>query len=138
VRPIIVAAVAGALFALGLFVSGMSSPANVIGFLDVTGAWKPTLGFVMAGAIAVHAPIVRIVRRRRSPLHDTKFHWPVRTAIDLPLVIGAMLFGVGWGVSGYCPGTAIASAGSGALSVLVFVGAMLAGIVITRLVRRGN
>lgn len=130
------AAVTGAIFALGLAVSGMTSPGRVTAFLDVGGAWDPTLAFVMAGAILVHAPIVRLARNRRQALFSEKFHWPKQHAIDLRLVLGAALFGAGWGLSGYCPGPAIVGVFGGAPATLVFVGAMVVGIVGTRLVTR--
>lgn len=131
-KGLVVAALAGVVFALGLLVSGMTTPLKVTSFLDVTGGWDPTLAFVMAGAIAVHAPIVRLVRNRRSPLFAGGFAWPSLRTIDRPLVIGAALFGVGWGLSGYCPGPALVSVGSGATEALAFVGAMIAGIALTR------
>ncbi len=131
-KGIAIAALAGVVFALGLLVSGMTTPLKVTSFLDVTGGWDPTLAFVMAGAIAVHAPIVRLVRNRRAPLYATRFAWPSLRSIDRPLVIGAALFGIGWGLSGYCPGPALVSIGTGAVPALVFVGAMLAGIAVTR------
>ena len=134
-KSVVVAMLAGVLFALGLVVSGMADPANVTGFLDVTGDWNPALAFVMAGAIAIHAPFVRIVHQRRSPLFDAGFHWPQHTRIDPALIVGAVLFGVGWGLSGYCPGPALVSLGSRGSAVLVFVMAMLAGIAGTRAVK---
>ena len=127
-RELVVAAIAGALFALGLVLAGMTDPARVVAFLDVRGAWDPTLAFVMGGAILVHAPIVRLVRARRAPIFDTRFHWPTRTRIDLQLVLGAALFGVGWGLSGYCPGPALVAVVSGAPATALFVTAMLCGI----------
>lgn len=129
-----IALASGVLFALGLVVSGMTSPAKVTAFLDVTGAWNPALVFVMAGAIAVYTPIVRLVRGRRAPIFGDRFHWPTASGIDARLVVGSALFGVGWGLSGYCPGPALVSLGGGSLEVLVFVGAMLVGIAGTRLV----
>lgn len=137
-RAVALAVLAGAVFAIGLAVSGMTVPAKVTGFLDVGGAWDPTLALVMAGAIAVYAPVVRIVRRRRRPLASEQFHWPTPRAIDARLVGGAAIFGVGWGLSGYCPGPALTSIGSGAASALVFVAAMIAGIVVARAVDRSR
>lgn len=128
-----IAAISGAVFALGLVISGMTDPGRVTAFLDVTGSWDPTLAFVMAGAILVHAPLARIVRRRSAPIFDRTFHLPKRTAIEPRLVAGAALFGVGWGISGYCPGPALVSAGSAAAPVLVFVAAMIGGIAIARI-----
>ncbi|HEY6179673.1 MAG TPA: DUF6691 family protein [Kofleriaceae bacterium] len=129
---------AGAVFAIGLAVGGMTIPAKVTGFLDVGGAWDPTLALVMAGAIAVYAPVVRIVRRRHRPLASEQFHWPTPRVIDARLIGGAAIFGVGWGLSGYCPGPALTSIGSGAASALVFVAAMIAGIAVTRAVDRAR
>lgn len=131
-----VAAYTGVLFAVGLVVSTMTDPGRVIGFLDITGRWDPTLAFVMGGAIAVHLPLLRLVRKRRAPVFDTRFHLPAETRIEPALVLGSAMFGVGWGLSGYCPGPALVSLGSGALPVLVFVGAMIAGIAVTRALTR--
>lgn len=127
-----VAAYTGVLFAVGLVVSGMTDPARVLGFLDVTGRWDPTLAFVMGGAIAVHMPLLRLVRKRKAPIFDTRFHLPTQDRIEPSLVIGSALFGVGWGLSGYCPGPALVSLGTHAWPVLVFVVAMIAGMAATR------
>jgi uncharacterized membrane protein YedE/YeeE len=134
VKGWMVAAISGAVFALGLVVSGMTDPGRVTAFLDITGHWDPTLAFVMAGAIVVYAPLARIVRRRTAPIFDAKFHLPERTAVEPRLVVGAALFGVGWGLSGYCPGPALVSLGTAATPVLVFVGAMIGGVALARLV----
>ena len=130
-KSIALAAVAGALFALGLVISGMTSPRTVTAFLDVTGAWDPQLAFVMAGAIAVHAPIVWLMKRRTRPLFGSRFHWPEAQQIDVQLVGGSALFGIGWGLSGYCPGPALVSAGGGGLGVLVFLAAVVVGMLVT-------
>jgi uncharacterized membrane protein YedE/YeeE len=122
----VLAAVAGVIFAAGLMIADMTSPARVIGFLDITGDWDPTLAFVMIAAIAVYTPTVRIVRRRGSPVR-----WPTNTAIDLRLVIGAAIFGVGWGLAGLCPGPALVTVG-GSISTGLFVLSMIAGIAIAR------
>lgn len=135
-RGIVVAAIAGAIFALGLVISGMTEPARVTAFLDVTGHWDPTLAFVMASAILVHAPLGRLVRGRRAPVFDAQLHLPTVTRIEPRLVIGAALFGIGWGLSGYCPGPALVSLGTAAAPVLVFVGAMIGGIAVARLAMR--
>jgi len=136
VNSLVVAGFAGALFALGLVVSGMTDPGKVTGFLDVGGAWDPTLAFVMAGAIAVYAPIARVVRARRAPLYGDRFHWPIAHAIDGRLVAGAAVFGVGWGLSGYCPGPALVGIAGGAPATLVFVASMLAGMLVVRVIPR--
>jgi uncharacterized membrane protein YedE/YeeE len=117
----------GLLFGIGLLLSGMTDPKNVLGFLDVLGDWNPRLVFVMLGAICVHAPIVAWVRRRGTPLLASDLLIPTRRDIDLALVSGSMLFGVGWGISGYCPGPVLVSLPSGRIGVLVFVGAMALG-----------
>lgn len=123
---------AGALFAAGLAVSGMTKPSKVRGFLDFGGAWDPTLLFVMGGATAVYFALHRLVLRRSTPLFDSKFHLPTRKDIDIRLVLGAAIFGVGWGLGGYCPGPGLASLASGALGPIVFVASMVAGMWIQR------
>jgi uncharacterized membrane protein YedE/YeeE len=132
VKRAIAALAAGALFGLGLATSGMTQPAKVQSFLDVTGRWDPTLAFVMIGALAVHFVLYRVVRRRRAPLFDSRFHVPTRRDVDLRLTAGAILFGVGWGLSGQCPGPAIANLATVAPTALVFVGTMIAGMVLQR------
>lgn len=122
------AALAGALFGAGLVISGMTRPARVIAFLDPLGGWDPSLAFVMAGAIAVYALAHAVVRRRARPWFDTRFHLPVRADIDAPLVAGAAVFGIGWGLGGLCPGPGIVAAAGGSTSALAFVLAMLAGM----------
>jgi uncharacterized protein len=120
---------AGFVFALGLGISGMTRPAEVVGFLDVTGDWKPALAFVMGGAILVHLVAYRLVRRMPSPLFEGGFGIPTRRDVDPRLLGGAALFGMGWGLAGFCPGPGIVSLASGAPTVLWFVGAMIAGMV---------
>lgn len=126
------AALAGVLFALGLALADMTSPARVIAFLDIGGAWDPTLAFVMAGAIGVYAAAVANTRRRAAPWLGGRFHAPSASAIDRRLLGGAAVFGVGWGLSGYCPGPALVAAGTGAAPTLVFVASMIAGIALAR------
>ena len=120
----------GLIFGLGLAVSGMINPAKVIGFLDVAGDWDPTLAFVMAGALLVAIPAYRLVPRRGRPVLEEKFSLPEKKAIDAPLLGGSALFGVGWGIVGFCPGPAIAVLGTGLLPVFAFVAAMLADMAI--------
>lgn len=124
----VVAFASGVLFSVGLVLSGMTHPAKVQGFLDVSGRWDPSLAFVMGGAIAVMAPIVGLVRRRGRPLFDATLHEPKPKAIDARLVGGSVLFGVGWGVGGLCPGPALVSLATGSLPIVAFVAAMLVGI----------
>ena len=119
---------AGLLFGAGLVVSGMTDPRNVLGFLDFSGHWNPRLLAVMAGAVAVHASLLALIGRAAGARAASLLP-PRNQRIDRPLVLGAAIFGVGWGLSGYCPGPAIASLGFGARSALVFVAAMIVGIV---------
>ncbi|HWQ38090.1 MAG TPA: YeeE/YedE family protein [Burkholderiales bacterium] len=128
----LVAFACGLLFGIGLIVSQMSNPARVIGFLDVAGRWDPSLAFVMAGAVAVFALLYRAALRRRAPLLDERFFVPESTQIDANLVSGAAIFGVGWGLSGFCPGPAVVSAGFGDPRVWAFLAAVIAGMVIFR------
>jgi uncharacterized protein len=116
---------AGALFGVGLVVSGMTLPSKVRGFLDFSGEWDPTLAFVMGGAIAVHALAYRWVKHRAAPQLAPSFQIPTRRDIDAKLVFGAAIFGLGWGLGGYCPGPAISSLPMGGPSVVAFVLAML-------------
>jgi uncharacterized membrane protein YedE/YeeE len=132
----LVAFLVGALFALGLGIGGMTQPVRVLGFLDVAGAWDPSLAFVMLGAMAVYAVAFRIVRRRARPAFAPAFALPTRTRIDPRLIGGAFVFGVGWGLAGICPGPALTALASGEPGALVFVGAMLAGIAAHHAVER--
>jgi uncharacterized protein len=124
---LVTAWISGLLFAAGLVLSGMTQPARVLGFLDVAGSWDPTLGFVMAGALAVYAPLFRLIVRKKYPLVASAFELPSVTRIDPPLMLGAALFGVGWGLAGMCPGPAIVVAGAGVREAQVFMGAMIVG-----------
>lgn len=130
------ALLAGTVFGVGLAISGMMDPMRVRGFLDVTGAWDPTLAFVMAGAIAPMALAWRIQPRLERPLAAAQFSLPGTRRLDLPLALGAVLFGIGWGVAGLCPGPAIASLATAPLQAAVFVAAMLAGMAVHRLASR--
>lgn len=121
------ALLAGLLFGLGLSLAGMTEPAVVLGFLDVTGAWNPRLLFVMAGAVMTTAIGYRWAWRGPRPWFDNTFHLPGATRIDRPLLLGALLFGIGWGIAGYCPGPALASLSGGQSAVFVLVGTMALG-----------
>lgn len=123
----------GALFGLGIVVSGMGNPAKVVNFFDVTGAWDPSLMFVMGGALAVTAVGFHFVLRRRAPLLGPEFHLPLARQIDARLVLGSATFGVGWGIAGFCPGGALPVLGALEPSVWIFAGAMGAGILVARL-----
>jgi uncharacterized membrane protein YedE/YeeE len=124
--------VSAVIFGVGLVVAGMTSPSKVVGFLDVFGRWDPSLALVMIGAIGVHAVMYRLIRRRPSPLFGDGFHIPHARSIDARLVVGAAMFGVGWGLSGICPGpglvTSFAAAVAGGLPLLAFIAAMLVGM----------
>ena len=119
-----IAAVCGALFTAGVCISGLVRPSKVIGFLDFGGAWDASLAIVMATALAIYALAWRLVPRGRVPMLGDEFPGPPPSIVDARLVGGAVLFGLGWGLAGYCPGPAIVSVVSGAKSSLVFVGAM--------------
>jgi uncharacterized membrane protein YedE/YeeE len=119
----------GLIFGLGLLISGMTQPTIVLGFLDIFGRWDPTLAFVMAGALAVSSAGYALARRRPRPFLTAKHLWPDRTDIDRPLVIGSILFGIGWGLVGLCPGPALENLASLSPKVIVFVIAMVAGMI---------
>jgi len=118
----------GLIFGAGLLISGMTQPAKVLGFLDIFGAWDATLAFVMAGAVAVSAAGFALARRRGAPLLATTASWPTRNDIDPPLVAGAILFGIGWGLVGICPGPALVNLAGLSLPIVVFVVAMIVGM----------
>ncbi len=122
------AGVAGLIFGLGLIVSGMANPAKVLGFLDLAGAWDPSLALVMAGAIGIGVPAFAWARKRQQSLLGAPLQLPSASGIDRPLVLGSLLFGVGWGMAGICPGPALVLLGMGSLKGLAFVLAMLAGM----------
>lgn len=119
---------AGLLFGLGLLLSGMADPGKVQGFLDLAGAWDPSLAFVMAGAVLVSFFAFALARRRTRSFLGGALQVPARRAIDRPLVVGSLVFGVGWGLVGFCPGPALVALGAGHWQALVFVLAMLAGM----------
>ena len=122
--------IAGLLFGVGLIVSGMADPAKVLGFLDLAGAWDPSLALVMAGAIAVGAVAFRLAGKRATSLLGLKMNLPDARQIDRRLVGGSLLFGIGWGIAGFCPGPALVSLGMGQAKAAVFVLAMLAGMLL--------
>ncbi|MDZ5451227.1 YeeE/YedE family protein [Labrys sp. ZIDIC5] len=124
-----VSLVAGMIFGLGLAISGMIDPARVLGFLNVaSGHWDPSLVFVLAGAVLVAITGVFLQRRLSRPWLGERFHLPATTRIDRPLLLGALLFGVGWGLAGFCPGPAIAALSTARPVVLLFVAAMILGM----------
>jgi uncharacterized membrane protein YedE/YeeE len=118
----------GLLFGLGLIVSGMTDPSKIIGFLDLAGAWDPSLAFVMGGAVLVGLIAFRFARRRTVSLLGGAMHLPTARQIDQPLILGSLAFGVGWGLAGYCPGPAVVAFGSGQDKAVVFLVAMIAGM----------
>ena len=127
---------AGLVFGLGLIVSGMANPAKVIGFLDVAGRWDPSLALVMAGAIAVGAIAFALARTRSASFLDTPMRLPTDKQIDRRLLAGALVFGVGWGIAGFCPGPALVAIGMGSAKAVVFVVAMLAGMGIFQIAKK--
>ena len=118
----------GLIFGFGLLLSGMTQPAKVLGFLDVLGRWDPTLAFVMAGALAVSSAGYALARRSSRPVLASQYLWPTRPDINRPLVLGATLFGIGWGLIGLCPGPALVNLASLSPRVVIFVIAMIAGM----------
>ena len=126
---------AGLVFGTGIALSGMANPAKVLNFFDLAGTWDPSLAFVMGSALLVAAFGYRFVLKREKPIAEDRFHLPTGRKLDMPLVAGSAIFGVGWGISGFCPGGAIPALGLGEPSAWIFVGAMLAGIVAARTVR---
>lgn len=130
---VVMSFVVGFVFAIGLGISGMTQPQKVLGFLTFGENWDPSLMFVMLGAIPVHFISYRLIRGRTSPLFDTKWHVPSSKEITKPLIIGAILFGFGWGIGGFCPGPAITSAGAMQKEALVFIVTMTLGMVLYRL-----
>lgn len=133
-RFYVIALGAGLLFGAGLAISGMFDPAKVLGFLDIaafgSGGWDPSLAFVMVGGLAVTMPVFLYARSRARPLAATQFQKPGATAIDRRLMLGALIFGIGWGLVGYCPGPALAALAFGATGTILFVLAMIAGMFI--------
>ena len=126
-RFLLSAIIAGGLFGFGLVLSGMTDPERVIGFLDIFGAFNPSLAFVLGGALLVTMSSFRFIRRTPKPLWAARFEIPQTRSIDGSLIAGAVLFGVGWGLAGYCPGPAVAGLAVGNAETLWFMGSMLAG-----------
>ena len=131
-KRIAAAGLTGVVFGVGLAVAQLTDPRKVLGFLDVAGAWDASLLFVLGGAVAFATLAFRVVLKRPAPLLDARFHIPPPGAIDRPLLMGSTLFGVGWGLAGYCPGPAVASLGFGNPEALWFVPALLAGAALQR------
>lgn len=125
----------GLIFGVGISISGMANPAKVLNFFDVAGAWDPSLAFVMGGALIVTFIGYRYVLKRPAPLMTQGFQLPLRRDLDTPLIAGSAVFGVGWGISGFCPGGALPAIGTGRSEVLIFVAALLAGIVAAKVLQ---
>lgn len=128
--------VTGLVFGIGLIVSGMANPAKVLGFLDLAGTWDPSLAFVMGGAIAVGTVAFALARRRTLSFLGLQMRIPTSSIVDRRLVIGSLLFGIGWGIAGFCPGPALVALGMGQGKAAVFVAAMLAGMGLFELLER--
>jgi uncharacterized membrane protein YedE/YeeE len=135
-RRALAAALCGAVFGVGLALARMTLPTVVIGFLDVFGRFDPTLLFVLGAAVATTVLAFPFVLRRQRPLFAAAYELPTSRVIDLPLLLGAAIFGIGWGLAGYCPGPALVAFAAGVPSALVFVPAMLAGMLIQQHTRR--
>jgi uncharacterized membrane protein YedE/YeeE len=135
---ILVQFAAALIFGIGLVISGMANPAKVLNFLDVAGSWDPSLAFVMAGALVVTAIGYRLVLARPKPIFAPDFQLPTQRAIDARLILGAAIFGIGWGLAGFCPGPALTSLGLGAPGTLAFAPAMLVGMAAARWLAAGR
>ena len=128
--------ITGLVFGSGIAISGMIDPAKVLNFFDIAGSWDPSLAFVMGGAVVVAFIGYRLVLRRRAPLFESRFQVPTASAIDMRLVGGSALFGIGWGIAGFCPGAAIPALGTGRWEVLLFLASVAGGIGLRRILAR--
>ncbi len=137
-KQTIAALFSGALFGLGLALAQMTNPNVILGFLDIFGAFDPTLLFVLGGAVATSIVLFWLILRRHKPLFAPQFYLPLSNTIDRPLIIGATLFGIGWGLSGFCPGPALVAVAGGIESAWLFVLAMVAGNFSHKLFTRAN
>lgn len=129
------ALIIGLVFGSGIALSGMANPAKVLNFFDFAGTWDPSLAFVMGGALIVTTIGYAVVLRRDAPVFDRSFHLPARRDLDVPLIAGSAIFGIGWGITGFCPGGAIPALGLGHGDAWLFVGSMVGGIALARLAR---
>ncbi len=130
---ILSAIVIGLIFGLGISISGMANPAKVLNFFDIFGTWDPSLAFVMAGALAVNIPGYRLALRRSAPVVEPRFQLPDKRVIDRRLVLGSATFGIGWGIAGFCPGGALPVISTLEPGVLLFVAALIVGMLVARL-----
>lgn len=135
---ILIAFMIGILFGVGILISGMANPAKVLNFFDVAGAWDPSLMFVMGGAVVTTFIGYRLVLARAQPILARSFQVPTATQIDPKLIAGSAIFGIGWGLAGFCPGAALPALGTGRAEVVIFVASLIAGIVIARLIANGS
>lgn len=135
-KSALAALIVGFIFAIGLGLSGMTNPNNVVSFLDVFGNWNPSLIFVMGGALVVHTILFRLITKRPSPIFASQFHIPKRRDIDRKLIFGSVLFGTGWGLAGFCPAPAITSLASLSTAPVIFVLSMLIGMAIFIMIER--
>lgn len=133
---VLFALVVGLIFGTGISVSGMINPAKVLNFFDIAGTWDPSLAFVMAGALLVTMIGYRIVLKRKAPVLADRFRLPENRSLDMPLLAGSAIFGIGWGLSGFCPGGSIPALGLGRIEAIYFVLAMISGIVVARVLLR--
>lgn len=129
---------AGLIFGIGLIVSGMANPEKVLGFLDIAGQWDPSLAFVMGGAIIVGLIAFAVARRRTLSFLGFTMKLPAHSQIDKRLIMGGLMFGVGWGIAGFCPGPGLVALGAGEIKAAVFVAAMVAGMAIFELIERNR
>lgn len=134
--PLLISLLTGLIFGLGLIISGMANPAKVLGFLDLAGAWDPSLALVMIGANAIGLAAFALARRRTVSLLGLRLQWPTSRQIDRRLVGGSLLFGVGWGIAGFCPGPALVALGMGQAKAAMFVLAMLTGMAMFEVLER--
>lgn len=134
--PIIAALFAGIVFGLGITISGMINPAKVLNFFDVAGTWDPSLVLVMAAALLTTAIGYRLVFKRGTPLVEPRFLVPTRKDVDAPLLLGSAIYGLGWGLIGYCPGGVVPALGLGRIEPFVFVAALIGGMALARLLSR--
>lgn len=137
-KLILIALISGILFGVGLSLSQMTNPNKVLNFLDLAGNWDPSLIFVMLGALAVTFTSFRFILKRPTPFFDQKFYLTTKNEIDKRLVIGAAIFGIGWGIAGYCPGPAVAGLGAGNPEALIIIGAIYIGFLVQRYVADRN
>lgn len=132
------ALISGLIFGTGLIVSGMTNPAKIISFLDITGEWDPSLLLVMGSALAINVWVFRWIKTRKTSLLGNDIKFPLKQHIDISLIAGSITFGIGWGLSGYCPGPAIASIFTGSAKTIIFLIAMISGMLIANLYKRSK